>query len=104
MVPVIYSRKSDSGEGPWDSGSLFCCGMAPRVFGLGSKPLEVSVRKPTWKGYMVPLAGAHSGSENRTVTCCLRCDFKAETFHFRSFASVFHWQGKYRYIFKVLPL
>lgn len=70
--------------------ALFCRGMAPRGFGLGSKPSEVSVRKPTWKGYIVLLAGAHSGNENRAVTCHLRYDFKAEMFHFRSYASDFH--------------
>ncbi|XP_009575961.1 PREDICTED: actin-related protein 3, partial [Fulmarus glacialis] len=42
-VPVIHSIKSDSGEGPGDSDSLFRRGMAPGGLGLGSKPVEVSV-------------------------------------------------------------
>lgn len=42
-MPVIHSIKSDSGEGPGDSDSLFHRGMAPGGLGLGSKPLAVSV-------------------------------------------------------------
>lgn len=48
----------------------------------GERALRGVCGKPTWKGYVVPLAGARSGSENRSVTRCLRCGFLRRSISF----------------------